>query len=101
MPRQEGAAMSLEAIQRYNETLLETLGEDAGLRDLDALREGIPRAELCAWLGDFSPPEGPCWETLWENPAAGESAAWRDAPGVPVTWEGKPALLLTASEREK
>ena len=54
--------MSLEAIQRYNETLLETLGEDAGLRDLDALREGIPRAELRAWLGDFSPPEGPCWE---------------------------------------
>ena len=40
-------------------------------------------------------------EILWENPAAGESAAWRDAPGVPVTWEGKPALLLTASEREK
>ena len=40
-------------------------------------------------------------ETLWENPAAGESAAWRDAPGVPVTWEERPALLLTASEREK
>ena len=54
--------MSLEAIQRYNETLLETLGEDAGLRDLDALREGVPRATLRTWLGDFSPPEAPCWE---------------------------------------
>ena len=62
MPRREGSAMSLEAIQRYNETLLETLGEDAGLRDLDALREGVPRATLRAWLGDFSPPEAPCWE---------------------------------------
>ena len=62
MPHREGPAISPEAIQRYNETLLETLGEDAGLRDLDALREGIPRAELRAWLGDFSPPEGPCWE---------------------------------------
>lgn len=62
MPRREGSAMSLEAIQRYNETLLETLGEDAGLRDLDALREGVPRATLRTWLGDFSPPEEPCWE---------------------------------------
>ena len=62
MPRREGSAMSLEAIQRYNETLLETLGEDAGLRDLDALREGVPRATLRTWLGDFSPPEAPCWE---------------------------------------
>ena len=62
MPRQEGSAMSLGAIQHYNETLLETLSEDAGLRDLDALREGVPRAELRAWLGDFSPPEEPCWE---------------------------------------
>lgn len=62
MPRREGSAMSLEAIQRYNETLLETLGEDAGLRDLDALREGVPRATLRTWLGDFSPPETPCWE---------------------------------------
>ena len=62
MPRQEGTAMSLEAIQRYNETLLRTLGQDAGLQDLDILREGVPQETLRAWLGDFSPPEGLCYE---------------------------------------
>lgn len=64
MPRQEGSAMSLEAIQRYNETLRKTPGEDAGLQDLDALREGVPQETLRAWLGDFSPPEGLCWEDM-------------------------------------
>ena len=62
MPYREGPAISLGAIQRYNETLLKTLGADAGLRDLDALAAGIPKAELRAWLGDFSPLESPCWE---------------------------------------
>ena len=61
MPRREGPAMSLGAIERYNETLLR-LGEDAGLRDLDALREGVPRGTLRRWMGEFSPPEGPCYE---------------------------------------
>ena len=56
--------MSLEAIQRYNETLRKTPGEDAGLQDLDALREGVPQETLRAWLGDFSPPEGLCWEDM-------------------------------------
>ena len=61
MPRREGPAMSLGAIERYNETLLH-LGEDVGLRDLDALREGVPRGTLRRWMGEFSPPEGPCYE---------------------------------------
>ena len=39
-------------------------------------------------------------ETLWENPAARESSGWQSAPGVPISWEGKPALLLTVPQKE-
>ena len=39
-------------------------------------------------------------EILWENPAARESSGWQSAPGVPITWEGKPALLLTVPQKE-
>ncbi len=62
MPHREGPAISPEAIQRYNETLLQTLGEDAGLRDPEALGQGVPRETLRRWLEDLSPPEEPCWE---------------------------------------
>ena len=62
MPRREGPpAMPPEAVQRYNQTLLRTLGEDAGLRDLNALRDGVPRDTLHRWLTEFTPPEGPCY----------------------------------------
>ena len=39
-------------------------------------------------------------EILWENPAARESSGWQSAPDVPITWEGKPALLLTVPQKE-
>ena len=39
-------------------------------------------------------------EILWENPAARESSGWQSAPGVPITWEGKSALLLTVPQKE-
>ena len=93
---------------REETELLQTVGEILSLllpkkRRWDRAERRV--SELIALLERIGVPaavvDPESRETLWENPAAGESAAWRDAPGVPVTWEGKPALLLTASEREK
>ena len=93
---------------REETELLQTVGEILSLllpkkRRWDRAERRV--SELIALLERIGVPaavvDPESRETLWENPAAGESAAWRDAPGVPVTWEGKPALLLSDSEREK
>ena len=61
-------------------------------------------AELSALLDRLSVPAAVLdperREILWENPAARESSGWQSAPGVPNTWEGKPALLLTVPQKE-
>ena len=61
-------------------------------------------AELSALLDRLSVPAAVLdperREILWENPAARESSGWQSAPGVPISWEGKPALLLTVPQKE-